>query len=137
MAIKIIIHNVVVNKDKILLLKRASTVSNLPNFWDIPGGSLEEGEDLKTGVVRETTEESSIVTSDPELFYYFANYESLKEMHYITLFFVSNHVSGDVFLRADEHSEFQWLPVSQLLSFAANNEVPDYFISLAEKIISR
>ena len=137
MAIKIIIHNVVLNDDKILLLKRASTVSNLPNYWDIPGGSLEEGEDLAFGVVRETIEESGLVTSDPELFYYFANYEATKGLHYITIFFVSNYISNDVVLRPDEHQEFKWVSITDLTTFSKENDVPDYFDSLAKRIVGR
>ncbi len=135
MAIKIIIHNVVRNDDKVLLLKRASSVSNLPNYWDIPGGSLENSEDLTMGVSRETTEETSISTTEPKLFHYFANYESSKEMHYITVFFISNFISGNVILNPEEHQDYKWVDILDLEKFGENNKVPNYFQSLIKRTL--
>lgn len=135
MAIKIIIHNVVKNDGKILMLKRASNVPNLPNFWDIPGGSLEDGEDLTIGVIRETIEETGIKTTNPEIFHYFANYENSKEMHYITIFFSSDFVSGDVIINPEEHQDYKWINISDIAKFCEDNDTPDYFPSLIKKVL--
>lgn len=135
MSIKIIIHNVIKNNDEILLLKRASTVHNLPDFWDIPGGSLENGEDLAEGVIRETLEETGLNPSVPKLFHYFSNYEKSKDMHYITLFFSSNYISGEIKLNPDEHQEYMWVKFTDLERFGTENKTPDYFAGLCQIIL--
>lgn len=134
MAVKIIVHNLVKKDNEVLLLKRASNVTNLPNYWDIPGGSLENGEDLASGAVRETVEETGLSTTEPKIFYYFANYETSKDMHYITIFFISDFVSGSVVLNPEEHQEYRWVYVSDMVGFSKENNTPDYFPSLSVEV---
>jgi 8-oxo-dGTP pyrophosphatase MutT (NUDIX family) len=44
----------------ILLTKRAKTMRVFPNSWILPGGHIEAGESLESGVVRELFEETGI-----------------------------------------------------------------------------
>jgi len=134
MAIKIIIHNVIVKDGNVLVLQRSKDSENLPEYWDIPGGSLEEGEDLREGVIRETLEESDITTTKPELFFYFSNYESAKQMQYITLVFKSLYKEGDVKINPEEHQDYKWLDIGELDGFVKNSKTPDYFPDLIKYI---
>lgn len=57
---RIAIYGCIINKDNhILIIKRAPFDSS-PNIWEMPGGSLELGEDLRDGVKREVTEETNL-----------------------------------------------------------------------------
>mgnify|MGYP001578741647 FL=1 len=49
----LIVHTVIFNdKNEVLITRRASVNDVLPEYWDIPGGTLEDGEDPQIGAVR-------------------------------------------------------------------------------------
>ncbi len=50
----------IVNKDKLLIVKRAGDDVQKPNIWEIPGGRLDLGEDPFIGLVREIREETGL-----------------------------------------------------------------------------
>jgi 8-oxo-dGTP pyrophosphatase MutT (NUDIX family) len=49
-------------KNKVLLCKRREDVPKtaLPDYWSVPCGYVESGEDIKTAAIRETLEETKI-----------------------------------------------------------------------------
>lgn len=48
----LIIHTVIYNNDrKVLIIKRSKTNDVLPEYWDVPGGTLEDGEDPVAGAI--------------------------------------------------------------------------------------
>ena len=61
MPVKLIVHALIEKDGKYLLIKRSKIKRGLPNmypeYWDIPGGSVEEDELPREGAVRETMEE--------------------------------------------------------------------------------
>ena len=61
MPVKLIAHTLIEKDGKYLLIKRSKIKRGLPNmypeYWDIPGGSVEEDELPREGAVRETMEE--------------------------------------------------------------------------------
>ena len=46
--------------DKLLIIKRDAKEIAFPNKWTIPGGKLQEGEDVKKGLKREVKEETQL-----------------------------------------------------------------------------
>jgi 8-oxo-dGTP diphosphatase len=51
----------VINEDnKFLILKRSPNAAVYPNHWDLPGGRLESGEDMKRSLEREVKEETGL-----------------------------------------------------------------------------
>ena len=61
MPVKLIAHTLIEKDGKYLLIKRSKIKRGSPNmypeYWDIPGGSVEEDELPREGAVRETMEE--------------------------------------------------------------------------------
>ncbi len=51
---------IIISKDKILLAKRSSTLSEEPNKWENMGGSIDEGESPSEAILREAKEELGI-----------------------------------------------------------------------------
>jgi len=57
---RILVGAVVILKDKILLVRRYENDDFLPNYMEIPGGKLEKGEDILSGMYRELYEETGL-----------------------------------------------------------------------------
>ncbi len=52
---------IILHKDsKILFVQRSAIKKSLPNIWAFPSGTIEEGEDVKTTIIREAMEELAI-----------------------------------------------------------------------------
>ena len=51
---------VLFNGDKVLILKRGDSAPWMPSKWSLPGGMVEDGEDLIVAVERELYEETKI-----------------------------------------------------------------------------
>jgi len=64
----ITVNGLIVDKNKILLVKRNPKSFREPNKWTIPGGYLGKDENMKQGLVREVLEESGYQTEVIELF---------------------------------------------------------------------
>lgn len=65
----LIVHTAIFNDDgEFLVIKRASHRKTYPDFWDIPGGTLEDGEDPIFGAKREIKEEVDLNVGDLSLF---------------------------------------------------------------------
>ena len=55
-----VVGAILIKNNKILLPKRSSTLKNMPNKYEFPGGKVEQGETLKAALKRELNEELSI-----------------------------------------------------------------------------
>ena len=59
---------VVMSKDeKILVTQRSSKMNVFPNAWVLPGGHLEIGESLESGISREVYEEVGLKIDENDL----------------------------------------------------------------------
>ena len=137
MKIKVIIHTVIMNQNRILLLKRADSVSNLPGYWDIPGGSLEDAEDPKLGAIREVLEETGINIDKPNLFFSFSNADKPKDVQYITLVHKASTTNTEVVLAPKEHQEYLWIETAKVLGFIKTHKVPDYLETAIKGLIEK
>jgi len=67
MTVKLIAHTLIEKEGKYLLIKRSKIKRGLPNvytsYWDIPGGSVEDGELPRQAAIRECQEEVGLVIS--------------------------------------------------------------------------
>jgi 8-oxo-dGTP pyrophosphatase MutT (NUDIX family) len=53
--------------DHVLLLRRAPLSHPYSGFWDLPGGAVEDGEDLRKAIVREVREETGFTVRPTRL----------------------------------------------------------------------
>ncbi|MCG2692735.1 NUDIX hydrolase [Candidatus Parcubacteria bacterium] len=110
----LIVHTIIFNeKNQILILQRSVATKILPNQWDIPGGTLEDGEDPALGVIRETKEEAGLDIKNPSLFFYTSNVDKRKDKQFVRLIFIAEYQSGEVKLSPREHQDYKWIDISE------------------------
>jgi 8-oxo-dGTP diphosphatase len=107
-----------VDRDRVLLARRAPQKRWYANLWDLPGGHVETGETEAQAVVREVSEELGVIISEPtgspvtHLFDYASSGTPIVDL---SVWLVTNWV-GDVKNNSPrEHLELRWFTPKDLL----------------------
>lgn len=111
----IIIHSVINDNGKYLVLKRIEG-TYLGGYWDMPGGTLKDGEDPARGAVREAKEETGLDIRDLSPLFYRSDIDTKKDKQFLTLVFsakTDSDLSG-IKLSAREHTEYAWANLEEL-----------------------
>lgn len=126
---KIIVINrcFILNDNKeILIIKRCPTDRKDPDKWEVPGGKLDEGEDLLRSKNREVMEETglSIEQIEPLVFTYSYVIKDggYSGFTYISIFSINKIIKGKVKL-SEEHSEYIWVGYKKIMNFDLTSEV--------------
>ena len=110
-----IVHTLITNnKGEILILQRSKQNDVLPEYWDIPGGTLEDGEDPAVGAIRETKEETGIDIFNPKLFFHTSKVDVEKNKQFVTLIFRAQCTDPEVVLNLEEHQKFAWITPKEI-----------------------
>jgi 8-oxo-dGTP diphosphatase len=105
------VHGVIARHGKLLVLKRAPSMTYKPGCWDLPGGHLVIGESFEECLVREIIEETGFTVAPPRLL---GIHNSIGP--YLQAIFACT-IAGDmdaVRLRPREHIESRWVAPSEL-----------------------
>ena len=108
----------ILNDDKeILIIKRCPTDKKDANKWEVPGGKLDEGEDLLLSKKREVKEETGLLIEQTEPLIFTQSYViedgGYKGFTYISLFSVNKIKKGKVKL-SEEHTEYAWVSYKEI-----------------------
>ena len=111
---KLIAHALVKIGDKYLLIKRTPIKRGKPNsfpeYWDIPGGMVEDGETPREAVIREAKEEVNLDISVGPILHEDSNLDKEKGTIFTRLVYQGELLNGesekDIILQEDEHSEY-------------------------------
>jgi hypothetical protein len=112
---KLIAHALVKLNDKYLLIKRTKMKrgkeNSLPEYWDIPGGMVEEGETPSAAAIRETKEEVNLDIVIGPILHEDSNYDEAKETVFTRIVYQAELRDGqgenNIILQEDEHSEYR------------------------------
>ena len=86
---------VLINKDnKVFVAKR---IDNPKNFWQMPQGGVDDGEDFLKAAYRELEEETDI-----------KNVELIKELHGFTTYYLPNHLLGIIWKGKFKGQKQKW-----------------------------
>lgn len=107
---------VIIRKDnKILLGKRKG--AHGAGEWSFPGGHLEYKEDILECAKREVLEEVGIEITNLKQFAYSNNIFEEEGWHYVTLYVLADHMSGEATLMEPEKcSEWGWFKRDEIPS---------------------
>ena len=114
MTVKLIAHTLIEKDGKYLLIKRSKIKRGLPNvypsYWDIPGGSVEDGELPRQAAIRECQEEVGLVISLENIIHEDSNIDNNKI--FTRLVYSANLLQNEninIKLDPEEHVEYKWI----------------------------
>ncbi|SRR6266481_2271125 len=122
----LIVHTVISNnRGEVLLIKRSKNNDVFPEYWDIPGGTLEDGEDPSQGAIREIKEETGLSISDVKLFFQKSNVDTQKNKQFIILIFHANSSETNIVVNPEEHDAHVWIDLLNISAYKTVGYLPD------------
>jgi len=119
-AYQVRLTGILIRQNEILLVKQKV---NHNRNWSLPGGRLEHGESIETGIIREIKEETGIVVSVRKLLYLCDKLDSNPPILHIT--FLLDYISGDLTMPTNE---FDKSPIGDV-KFVEFSNLNDYGFS--------
>ena len=98
---------VIIDDDKVLVLKRSPESRWKPLYWDFPGGHLIDDETFEEGAKRETKEETNLDIGNLEEI-------SVENKEKRIKFFKTTEFIGEIALDKAENTEFMWLKLANI-----------------------
>lgn len=125
------------NKKKILFIRRSRKDGWNDGFWEIPGGKLDEGQDISHALEREVFEEASLLVNPINRLAFFEStiltQGKYKGLTYICLVGISLCEDTDVRL-SDEHDQYKWVEYKKALDLKLTDETRKALIALKRPI---
>lgn len=100
------VYAFIVNENGKFLLVKRSEMDTMPGLWEMPGGKIEFGEEIKPALIREVQEETGLTVEVLNPLAVKADTEG--ERHLIRISFMTKAKSNEVRL-SSEHSEYRWV----------------------------
>jgi 8-oxo-dGTP diphosphatase len=122
----LIVHTLISNnKGEVLILQRSTKDDVLPGYWDLPGGTLEDGEDPSRGAIREVKEETSLDIKDVKLFFHTSNVDVSKNKQFVTLIFHAKISGDEVVINPSEHEKYKWINPTDISEYKTVHYLAD------------
>lgn len=109
---------------KVFLPKRAGTKKFLPGVYELPGGHIDYGEDLKEGLAREIMEEFAMHITIGDVVDVFTYMNAIKKSHSIEVVYFAqfNDPLDQIIIHPEDHSSYNWSSEDDLAAIYANNK---------------
>ncbi len=132
---KIVVKGYIVNEQgKILLVKRSSSDSILPGYWEVPGGGVDFGEKPIDALKREIKEETGlIIIVEYPLYVESLVLENLQQKQAIDIFFLCRvNSDNQAVLLSSEHSDYRWVDKSNITVTPMTEWMNHVFVNIAQ-----
>ena len=102
--------------NKVFLPKRASTKKFLPDVYELPGGHIDYGEDLRERLAREVMEEFDMQITIGEVLDVFTYVNEVKQSHSIEVVYFAQFTDPieNIQLHPEDHSTYGWFTLDEL-----------------------
>jgi len=114
------------------MLCRAADDNFLPDYWELPGGRMETGEDIASGLKREIKEESGLdvdVLRPLKVVSYYLDPENPRESYGVFYICKQKDESQEVSI-SNEHSDYKWVSFNNFSQL----KITDFLKNLIEDI---
>lgn len=114
--ITIVASSFVLKDRKFLVAKRADDDDFMAGYWEIPGGKVDDDEDLKLATIREMQEECGIdIIAEYVLVLKHYFHETNPNREYIEIFYLGKQIDNNQEVTlSHEHSEYRWVTFQEL-----------------------
>ena len=104
------IHHNFDGVEKVFMPKRAASKKFMPGVFELPGGHIDYGENIITGLKREIMEEHEMRIRVGDPFGVFDYQNEVKGSHSIQVTYFAEFIDplSNIKLHPDDHSEFIW-----------------------------
>jgi 8-oxo-dGTP pyrophosphatase MutT (NUDIX family) len=112
---------------EVFLPRRAASKKFLPSVFELPGGHIDFGEDLVSGLKREIFEEFAIEISVGSPFAAFTYTNEIKGSHSVEIVYFAHQVDqkAEPQLHPEDHSEFVWVSEPDLSEVYSDQKSTD------------
>lgn len=127
------IHRIVDGEEKVFLPKRADTKKFLPGKYELPGGHIDYGEDMRLGLKREIKEELRVEIELGDPFAVFTYTNEIKGSHSIeVVYFAKLKDNPDkITIDPDDHSTCGWFSETEAIKL--NSDEADEEVTVIKK----
>jgi 8-oxo-dGTP diphosphatase len=129
------IHHTFDGVVKVFLAQRAMTKKFLPGVFEIPGGHIDFGEDVRDGLKREVQEELHKEITLGGVFSAFTYLNEVKGAHAIEVTFFAEFQGGldDYQLHPADHMAAGWFSEDDFETFAVNRDPDDQELAVIKR----
>lgn len=112
-----LIHHNFDGVEKVFLAKRAETKKFMPGIYELLGGHIDFGEDVKIGLRREVLEETGININLGDVFYEFTYGNWVKGSHSVEVVYFASFIDPleNIKLHPDDHSGYAWITAEEVI----------------------
>ena len=113
--------------EKVFLPKRSTNRKFLPGVFEIPGGHIDYGENIITGLKREILEETGKEINVGDPFFVFTYTNEVKESHSIEVIYFASfkNATQEVKLNPEKHSEYRWFEEKDIIRIIQSGKSED------------
>lgn len=111
--VKVAAHALIKKGDRYLTMRRAKINDYMPEFWDLPGGTIEFGEKIKTALKREIFEETGLKVKVNQIIFAF-DLLTNPLRHQFWVIYACDYINGDIKLNLEEHGKFIWMTKDEM-----------------------
>lgn len=130
---KVAVHAFIKREDgKFLVTKRSPINDFWPNIYDLPGGSVEFGEDPKEALEREIFEETSLKVEIKNPIYICSEIQR-DVRHQIWIIYECEFKGGEIKLNPEEHDEYRWVNFDETKDLPKIIFLEEFLKSLEQK----
>lgn len=130
------------SEGKLLLLTRSMSDDHRPGGLDLPGGKVEDGEEVLAGAVREAQEEAGLVIHPQDMHWVYADtvivhkHESGESANVVRITFAVR-IEDSVVALSHEHEDYKWYEFDDAMQATKGTRYPAILQHMAEHGIAR
>ena len=120
---KIVATGFLTENGKALVVKRSGNEKFLPEYFELPGGKVNFGEDPSDGLIRELMEETNLVITAGSPFRTFAYVSSDGTRHTVEITYSCTTENSTTLKLSDAHTEYMWINEEEIDNFLISEEM--------------